>query len=70
MGDNATHSDGVAIMLSNEAQKTVLGWEPVSQGSLWPNSRPHISASSLTSSSAMPPQMKLRRRQNKISTKS
>lgn len=31
-GDNAAHSDGVAIMLSKEAQKTLLGWELV-QGS-------------------------------------
>lgn len=29
-GRKETHSDGVAIMLSNEAQKTLLGWEPVS----------------------------------------
>lgn len=30
MGDHAAHSDWVAIMLSNEARKTLLGWEPVS----------------------------------------
>lgn len=26
-GENGAHSAGVAIMLSNEAQKTLLGWE-------------------------------------------
>ena len=30
MEENAAHSDGVAIMISKEAQRTVIGWEPVS----------------------------------------
>ena len=30
MEDQVIHSEGVAIMLSKEAQKTLIGWEPVS----------------------------------------
>ena len=30
MEENAAHSDGVAIMISKEAQRTLIGWEPVS----------------------------------------
>jgi hypothetical protein len=30
MEENAAHSEGVAIMISKEAQRTVIGWEPVS----------------------------------------
>ncbi|XP_071145287.1 craniofacial development protein 2-like [Mytilus edulis] len=30
MEENAQHSEGVAIMLSKEAQKTLIGWEPIS----------------------------------------
>ena len=30
MDDNAIHSEGVAIMISKEAQRTLIGWEPVS----------------------------------------
>lgn len=29
MDDNAIHSEGVAIMISKEAQRTLIGWEPV-----------------------------------------
>ena len=30
MEENGQHSEGVAIMLSKEAQKTLIGWEPIS----------------------------------------
>lgn len=30
MDDNAIHSEGVAIIISKEAQRTLIGWEPVS----------------------------------------
>ena len=30
MGENAVHSEGVAVMISQDALKTLVGWEPVS----------------------------------------
>ena len=30
MEENAAHSEGVAIMISKEAWRTLIGWEPVS----------------------------------------
>ena len=30
VGENAVHSEGVAVMISQDALKTLVGWEPVS----------------------------------------
>ena len=30
MGENAVHSEGVAVMISQDALKTLIGWQPVS----------------------------------------